>query len=116
MPKRVILALAIFFAPVVLRAQSLSLAAVIPTQSLLARDTSFIRTAPVLAVPERENPIRVCNMPVATAGTPSPRAAREGGISVPRNAAVQIPTARSGCRSGTGDAGALPDTSQLRPF
>jgi hypothetical protein len=116
MQRHVMLFLNLIFAPVLLQAQGLSVAQVIPTSPLVSRGTSFIRPAPARAAVKADTTVRACNMPIATAGTPTPRGAREGGISVPYNAAVPILTTRSACRTGSQSADASPDSSQRRPF
>ena len=95
MVRCVILGLAVIASPLMLEAQGLSPAAVIPTQFLWSRDTAFVRPAPATAQ-IAERPEVTCAMPVARSGSP---AAKEGGISAPPNHGEAIMTARSVCRN-----------------
>jgi hypothetical protein len=97
MVRGVILGLAVIFSPVMLEAQSLSPAAVIPTQFLWSHDTTYVRPVPA-TTESAEPPVVSCYMPVAT-GAAGSSTEREGGIATPPNRGVAIRTARSACRN-----------------
>ena len=96
MLRSMILGFVVTLSPLLLGAQGLSPAAVIPTQALIPRGSVFLRGAAMTDAPAAKA-VPVCSMPVATVDPDASRAAHEGGIAPPSNRGVPILTARSAC-------------------